>query len=104
MSSPLSLFAAPPIDSYEGDKLEPNLTLMKMHIIRFKRIISLVAQFALNMEDVVDQKYPRLTLFVFTNLFLFIFFADINYILSYIVFGIILVMIYQHPVVHPILS
>lgn len=43
MSSPVSLFAAPPIHSYEGDKLEPDLTLMKMHIIRFKRIFSLVS-------------------------------------------------------------
>lgn len=51
---------------YEGEKLEPNFNDVKIHIIRFKRIIGLIGRFALSMEDIVDQKYPKLTFAFFS--------------------------------------
>lgn len=66
MSSIYSLFAAPPINHYEGEKNEPDFNAFKMHLLRFKRIIALITKFKLSMEDMIDQKYPRFTLLVFT--------------------------------------
>ncbi|CAD8120960.1 unnamed protein product [Paramecium sonneborni] len=100
MSSPLSLFGPGPVFSYENELLEPDLTVIKMNIIRFKRIISLMILFQLSLEDVVDQKYPRLTFIVFTFMFIFIFFADLNNILQYFGFILLFIMIYQHPTIH----
>lgn len=65
-----------------------------MNIIRFKRIIYMISTLLLQLEDVVDRKYPRFTLFIFSLMFIFIYFADLNNILTYIVFMLIFIMTY----------
>lgn len=54
LSSPLSLFAPGPVFSYENDEMEADFTVIKMNIMRFKRIISLLIIFKLGLEDCVE--------------------------------------------------
>lgn len=70
---------------------------LKMGFGRIKRIISNIRLIIRNLDDVFHFKYPRFSYFALILSFLFGLFGDLNNILSYITFLIIVIIIYQYP-------
>jgi hypothetical protein len=65
LSSSYALFASPPATHFESEKIDPDLNQFKMHIIRFKRILSLISKIVLSIEDIVEYKYPKYTTLIY---------------------------------------